>query len=247
MTTTTTPGASSTNASNLAASSAGATITGRGASTPGAATHGAKLRGAAFSDLVSARGRASASLPASGRPSANAGAAPLPRAPTASGDGAALAGSHGHGHGRHHDGDAADDSSSREGRDAREKSLDALCDPMARHAAQMGPPQGLALAPMAPAESAASHATSRARASLEEILPSLVKRIAWSGDGKRGTVRMELGAGALEGGTLLIHSDAGRVRVQLHVPPGTDVSAWRDRITARLGARGIDVDSVEVD
>jgi hypothetical protein len=87
----------------------------------------------------------------------------------------------------------------------------------------------------------------RVRSSLEDILPALVRRVAWSGDGRRGTVRLELGAGELAGGTLLVQVDEGRVRVRLTAPPGVDVDAWRGRITDRLEARGLAVDSVEAD
>jgi hypothetical protein len=73
-----------------------------------------------------------------------------------------------------------------------------------------------------------------------------VRRVAWSGDGKRGTARLEIGAGALEGATLLVHADGGRVRVQLDVPPGIDAGDWQRRIAARLSLRGISTESVEV-
>jgi hypothetical protein len=93
-----------------------------------------------------------------------------------------------------------------------------------------------------------------AAASLEEILPRLVRRVAWSGDGRRGTVRLELGAGPFAGATLLVQADGGRVEVLLDAglasggPAGADataVHAWRDRIAARLEAQGVDA-SVEV-
>jgi len=84
------------------------------------------------------------------------------------------------------------------------------------------------------------------RASLEDLLPALVSRVAWSGDARRSAVRMELGAGSLSGATLLVQSDKGRVEVRLSVPPGVDAEAWRARIASRLAARGLDVDLVEV-
>jgi hypothetical protein len=60
-------------------------------------------------------------------------------------------------------------------------------------------------------------------------------------------VRLEIGAGELAGGTLLVQVDDGRVRVRLIAPPGVDVAAWRGRITDRLAARGLAVDAVEGD
>ena len=86
------------------------------------------------------------------------------------------------------------------------------------------------------------------RSSLEDLLPALVRRVAWSGDGRQGhSAPRAPGAGELAGGTLLVQVDEGRVRVRLTAPPGVDVGAWRGRITDRLEARGLAVDSVEVD
>ncbi len=69
-------------------------------------------------------------------------------------------------------------------------------------------------------------------ASLEEILPALVRRIAWSGDARRGTVRIELGSGALAGATLLVAADDGRVQVTLSGRAG-----HRARVVARTHRR----------
>jgi hypothetical protein len=96
------------------------------------------------------------------------------------------------------------------------------------------------LAPAAPAEAAA-------RASMEVMLPELVRTIAWAGDGKKGSMRLVLGAGALAGGTLVVHADEGRVRVELSTPAGTDVAAWKARLHERLERRGVTVDDVLVD
>jgi hypothetical protein len=129
-------------------------------------------------------------------------------------------------------------------------------DPMSRHHASLGPPEAL-FAPSAPALALQSPlafhpipptevATARAASSLEELLPQLVRRVAWSGDGRRGSMRMEIGAGHLAGSTLLVHAEDGRVRVELDIPPDVDASGWQDRIRQRLEARGIAADSVEV-
>jgi hypothetical protein len=82
---------------------------------------------------------------------------------------------------------------------------------------------------------------------MESMLPELVRKIAWAGDGKKGSMRLELGAGALAGGTLVVHADDGRVRVELNAPAGTDVAAWKARLHERLERRGVAVDEVIVE
>jgi len=89
-------------------------------------------------------------------------------------------------------------------------------------------------------------ATTHAAKSLEDLLPALVRRIAWSSDGQRGSVRLELGAGELAGATLLVHADAGRVSVHMDVPPGIDAAQWERRLRERLASRGLATDAVEV-
>jgi hypothetical protein len=126
----------------------------------------------------------------------------------------------------------------------RRTSPDESLDPSARHAAQLAP---LALPGALPAGASTAQVEARVRSSLEDLLPALVRKVAWSGDGRRGTVRLELGAGELSGGTLLVQVDEGRVRVRLTAPLGVDVGAWRGRIADRLEARGLAVDSVEAD
>jgi len=111
---------------------------------------------------------------------------------------------------------------------------------LTRHAAALAPFPSFAERPAeAPVEA-------RAAASLEDLLPQLVRRVAWGGDRRAGTVRLELGAGALAGATLLIHAEDGRVRVELRAPAGTDAAGWRDRIHDRLTARGLLVDGVTI-
>ena len=117
-------------------------------------------------------------------------------------------------------------------------------DPVARQAAQLAPPQTTMASPV---ERETAAAQTNARVSLEELVPQLVKKIAWSGDAQRGMVRMELGAGDLAGGTLTVSAENGRVSVHVAAPPGTDANEWKSRISSRLEARGIAVDTVHVE
>jgi hypothetical protein len=110
-------------------------------------------------------------------------------------------------------------------------------DPVHRHRAALAAPDALAsciritshasfdVAPASP--SGAAQSAVRAAASLEDLVPALVRRIAWSGDRHRGTVRLELGAGELAGATLLVHADDGNVWVHMDVPPGVDPNHWQ--------------------
>ena len=77
-------------------------------------------------------------------------------------------------------------------------------------------------------------------------MAKLVRRIAWSGNARNGSARLELGAGVLEGATLTIHADDGVVRVAVDLPPGVDRAAWKERISGRLGARGLQVEAIDV-
>lgn len=132
---------------------------------------------------------------------------------------------------------------------------DAL-DPFARHHAAIGPPESLRSAATAafPPEPlvtvggtpAAEAPRVAAAASLEELLPEVVRRVAFSGDGRRGTMRLEIGAGRFAGSTLLVHADGGRVRVHLEVADGVDAAGLASRLAERLRQRGIAADAVEV-
>jgi hypothetical protein len=118
-------------------------------------------------------------------------------------------------------------------------------DPAARQVAQLAPPMPVHGESAAPRADAAVEA--RTQASLEEVLPAIVRRIAWSGDGRKGSLRLEFGAGALAGGTLVVHADEGRVKVELCAPEGADAGAWRERIAARLLEKSIRVDEIVVE
>jgi hypothetical protein len=96
--------------------------------------------------------------------------------------------------------------------------------------------------PAAEAAGGTSRVEVRTRATLEDLMPALVRRVAWSGNAQSGAVVLELGAGALAGARVLVQADGGRVRVELSGPPGLDLTEWRERIGARLAARGLSVE-----
>lgn len=116
-------------------------------------------------------------------------------------------------------------------------------DPHVRQAAQLGPPPGLGQGQIVSLATIPPPASAPPRASLEDLLPALVRRVAWSGDGRRGTVRLELGSGALAGAELIVHAEEGQVRVQFRAPAGVDLGPLRERIAARLAGRGLSLEN----
>jgi hypothetical protein len=136
-------------------------------------------------------------------------------------------------------------------------------DAAARHAAQLAPPQAGApgfelppamaagAPPAAGGAGASAGVPAPAAAVLEVLMAGMVRKVAWSGDGRRGALRLELASGALAGATVLVQAVGGRVDVTLGSSPGSahsrdELEAWRGRIAARLAARGIEVGAVEV-
>ena len=76
----------------------------------------------------------------------------------------------------------------------------------------------------APFASPDAEVGARARVSMEELLPLVVRRIAWGGT------------------TVTVHADGNRVRVE--VGGAGDLEAIRERLESRLRGAGIDVESV---
>jgi hypothetical protein len=64
-----------------------------------------------------------------------------------------------------------------------------------------------------------------------------VRRLAWGTDGRRGTARLEIGAGKLEGAELVVTSEAGSVSVELRLPEAAE-AALAERLCGQLTARG---------
>jgi hypothetical protein len=81
---------------------------------------------------------------------------------------------------------------------------------------------------------------------VEALLERLVRRVAVGGTGRRGTARLELGAGGLDGTTVTIHADEnGEVSVEVELAPGAR-GDWHEGLKEKLERRGLTVKSVEV-
>jgi hypothetical protein len=104
-----------------------------------------------------------------------------------------------------------------------------LLDPATRVSAQLAPPLASASAP------ATEQVTARARVSLEELVPQVLRRIAWGGDRLKGSVHLEL----TSGDKVTVHAEGRRVRVE--VSGNGDLER---RIGSRLRAAGIEVEGV---
>jgi hypothetical protein len=70
-------------------------------------------------------------------------------------------------------------------------------------------------------------------------VPQLVKRIAWAGDKRKASVRLELGAGAYAGSIIIVHAEDGRLRLDVE---GSDASLLRERLDARLRRHGLAIE-----
>jgi len=80
----------------------------------------------------------------------------------------------------------------------------------------------------------------------EQLMRELVRRAAWGGDRRRGTARIELGAGELAGATLLVEADRHDLRIDLELPAGVPAEPWRARLASRLSERGFSVRELHV-
>lgn len=122
-----------------------------------------------------------------------------------------------------------------DGESPRKRPFDPL-DSASRSVAQLAPP----ISPGAPAvQTQDAPPPLRALTSMEELLPRLVRRIAWSGDRTRGSVQLELGAGPHAGTVVTVHAEDRRVRVELQ---GAGADELGSRIEARLARQGFEVE-----
>lgn len=81
---------------------------------------------------------------------------------------------------------------------------------------------------------------------LDQMMTKLVRKVAWGGDGRRGTARLELGAGDLAGATIVVQSDHGALSVDVELPPGAPADVWRERLEKRFKGRGFDLVELNV-
>ena len=77
------------------------------------------------------------------------------------------------------------------------------------------------------------------REDLQNLINGLARRVAWGGDRRKGSARIELSEGALAGATLIVHTEQRSVSVELELPAGGGLAGdWQQRILDRLEERG---------
>ena len=76
------------------------------------------------------------------------------------------------------------------------------------------------------------------RDDLQNLLTGLARRVAWGGDRRKGSARIELSEGALAGATLVVHTEQRSVSVELELPAGARGTGLEERLRERLEARG---------
>jgi hypothetical protein len=86
--------------------------------------------------------------------------------------------------------------------------------------------------------------TPSAPAGLDPLVSELLRSIAWGGDRRRGTARIELGSGRYGGTTLKVDVVGNGLQIALEAPPGVDTAALGLRLAERFEARGLHVESL---
>jgi hypothetical protein len=77
------------------------------------------------------------------------------------------------------------------------------------------------------------------REDLQNLINGLARRVAWGGDRRKGSARIELSEGPLAGATLIVHTEQRSVCVELELPAGGGLAGdWQQRILERLEERG---------
>jgi hypothetical protein len=79
-----------------------------------------------------------------------------------------------------------------------------------------------------------------------ELWARLVRRVALGGDGRRATARIEIGAGEWAGAAIVVHAVEREITLEIDLPAGARVEAWRERIADRLRERGLELSELIV-
>lgn len=109
-----------------------------------------------------------------------------------------------------------------------------LSDPMQRVLATLQPPQPSGAMQPPPA------------LVVDQIAANLLRRFSYASQRGSGTVRLEFGAGAMAGGSLIVHCEGSDLRLELDAPDGLDSAELARRIEHRLISKGLSVAELSV-
>ncbi len=77
------------------------------------------------------------------------------------------------------------------------------------------------------------------------LVAEVVQRVSWGGDRRRGVARLELG-GELSGVVVVVEGEGRDIGLGISAPPGRNFDGLRERLEARLVARGLSVRELSV-
>lgn len=104
----------------------------------------------------------------------------------------------------------------------------------------INPTGGVEAAPLAAAPALAPPGV----VEVAELVERWVRRAALGGDQRRGAVRLDIGQGRFAGAELLVVAEAGRVSVELNLPPSLAHGDLSERLRSRLEGRGFEAEVV---
>lgn len=110
-------------------------------------------------------------------------------------------------------------------------------DPLSR-ALALGQPTLLATTPPTTAPAAVSvHASS-----IDQLAERLLRRVALGGTRHRGTALLEVGAGLLQGASIVVTAEGGALSVRVDGPASAEARAWGEGLERRLRERGVEAE-----
>lgn len=96
--------------------------------------------------------------------------------------------------------------------------------------------------PVAPPPPASPPPPAAALPPVDQLVDRLLRRLALGGSRHRGTAFLEIGAGELQGASVTIHAEGGRLCIDVEAPEGEASRRWRSQLQERLRARGLEAE-----
>ncbi|MCU0656156.1 MAG: hypothetical protein MUF64_13160 [Polyangiaceae bacterium] len=77
---------------------------------------------------------------------------------------------------------------------------------------------------------------------VDQLVDRLLRRLALGGSRHRGTALLEVGAGSLQGATIVIHAEDARLRIEIETPDTEAARRWQQGVQAKLRERGFEAE-----